>query len=73
MSSSIRDVWGYDGVFVDRGAAALAGGKDATGTDVWDAVSTCTKDPIAGGRTLADAFVAMIGQAILCDGFATGR
>jgi hypothetical protein len=60
---SIRDVWGYDGVFVDRGAAALAGGKDATGSDVWDAISTCTKDPIAGGRTLADAFVAMIGQA----------
>lgn len=51
--------WGYDGVMIDRGHAALISAKDASGTPIWNRVSTCTEDPIAPGRTFADAYVGM--------------
>jgi hypothetical protein len=59
----IHQTWGYDGIFLDRGAAALQGGKDAEGADVWDRVSTCTHDPVVSGRTMADAFVSLASRA----------
>jgi hypothetical protein len=47
---------GYDGVFFDRGMAALIGQYSHV-------QSTCTTDPIVPGRTQADAYVALWGQA----------
>lgn len=43
---------GYDGVFVDRGGAAFYS----------EVRSTCTSDPVVRGRTLAQAYVAMLRQ-----------
>jgi hypothetical protein len=48
---------GWDGVFFDRGYAALTGIDEPTNTNVWDEVSTCTSDPVTPDATFADAFV----------------
>jgi hypothetical protein len=52
----LRDDFGYDGVFVDRGAAALTGVYATT-------ISTCTKDPVVRGRTVARAYAGLVTQA----------
>lgn len=59
----VHETWGYDGVFLDRGSAALKGGTDSAGADVWHVKSTCTQDPVVSGRKLSDAFVSLAGQA----------
>ncbi len=54
---------GWDGVFFDRGFAALTGFDEETNTNVWDEVSTCTEDPVEEDATFADAFVGATRQA----------
>lgn len=49
---------GWDGVFFDRGLAAMTG-VDNPPAGIWNRESTCTDDPIADGATAADAFVNM--------------
>jgi hypothetical protein len=48
---------GWDGVFFDRGQAALSGIDDPSVKNVWDQVSSCTSDPVTKGATFADAYV----------------
>lgn len=47
---------GWDGVFFDRGQAALSGIDDPSVTNVWDRTSSCTGNPVQKGATFADAF-----------------
>jgi hypothetical protein len=51
--------WGYDGVMIDRGYAALTAGTDGAGNRIWNRRSTCTADPVVAGRTFADAYVGL--------------
>lgn len=48
---------GWDGVFMDRGYAALTGIDDPVVRNVWNEVSTCTNDPVQRAATFADAYV----------------
>ncbi|MGZ4803686.1 MAG: hypothetical protein ACXV9P_13855 [Acidimicrobiia bacterium] len=52
---------GWDGVFFDRGFAALTGRDDTTNT-AWNKVSTCTADPVDPKATLSDAYVGMASE-----------
>ena len=54
---------GWDGVFFDRGFAALTGLDDPSVQNVWDQVSTCTTDPVKQGATFADAYVGATREA----------
>jgi hypothetical protein len=54
---------GWDGVFFDRGFAALTGYDDEVNTNVWDEVSSCTDDPVQEGATFADAYVGATREA----------
>jgi hypothetical protein len=54
---------GWDGVFFDRGFAALTGLDDPSVKNVWDQVSTCTTDPVKKGATFADAYVGATREA----------
>ena len=54
---------GWDGVFFDRGFAALTGLDDPSVKNVWDQVSTCTADPVKPGATFADAYVGATREA----------
>jgi hypothetical protein len=54
---------GWDGVMFDRGQAATARAKDASGHSVWDRRSTCTQDPYRKRATFSDAYVNMLGLA----------
>ena len=52
---------GWDGVFFDRGFAALTGRDDAK-NPAWNKVSTCTADPVKPDATLADAYLGLASQ-----------
>jgi hypothetical protein len=52
---------GWDGVFFDRGFAALTG-EDVTTSPAWNKTSTCTQDPVDPKATLADAYVGMASE-----------
>jgi hypothetical protein len=54
---------GWDGVFFDRGFAALTGYDEEVNTNVWDEVSSCTDDPVEEGATFADAYVGATREA----------
>ncbi len=54
---------GWDGVFFDRGFAALTGNDDPSNKSVWDQVSTCTQNPVTPGATFADAYVGATREA----------
>lgn len=61
----IKDEWGYDGVFIDRGAAAFQGGKDIGNNYIWHVESTCSGDPVIEDRRFADAYYGIVNQANL--------
>jgi hypothetical protein len=52
---------GWNGIFFDRGFAAMTG-RDDVANPAWDKVSTCTQDPVAANATLSDAYVGMAGE-----------
>ncbi len=55
---------GYVGIFSDIGDRALTVNQlDGGDGGYADATSTCTYDPVVGGRTLAQAYVGMLRQA----------
>lgn len=47
---------GWDGVFFDRGYAALAG-IDTRNYRIWNRQSSCTNDPVRPNATFADSFL----------------
>lgn len=53
---------GWDGVFFDRGYAALTGIDDAN-YDVWNRVSSCTEHPVRPQATFADSYVSIVQSA----------
>jgi hypothetical protein len=52
---------GWDGVFLDRGFAAMTG-QDVTTSPAWNKTSTCTQDPVDPKATLSDAYVGMASE-----------
>ena len=59
----VYEKWGYDGVMIDRGAAALQGGKDPEGNYIWHRQSTCTQDAVNSEESFADAYRRIVKQA----------
>jgi hypothetical protein len=52
---------GWDGVFFDRGFAAMTGIDDQP-NPAWNKVSTCTGDPVSPNATMSDAYLALASQ-----------
>lgn len=50
---------GWDGIFFDRGFAAMTG-LDDPANPAWNKVSTCTDDPVTPNATQSDAYVALL-------------
>lgn len=53
---------GWNGVFFDRGYAALAG-IDRHNYRIWDHQSSCTDNPVLPGATFADSFLQLLALA----------
>lgn len=59
---TVKNTWGYDGVFIDLGNAALKPSNMVPGFDINQA-STCTQTPVIAGRSFADSYIGMASQA----------
>ncbi|MGZ4712016.1 MAG: hypothetical protein ACXVJ7_13230 [Acidimicrobiia bacterium] len=52
---------GWDGVFLDRGFAALTG-IDTEPAGIWNRTSTCTAQPVTPGATFSDSYLGVAGD-----------
>lgn len=61
----VKDVWGYDGVFVDIGRGARSGRKDFPEAKQLNPAqpSTCTQNPVIPGRSFGNAYMQTLTNA----------
>ncbi len=52
---------GWDGIFFDRGFAAMTGIDDQP-NPAWNKTSTCTQNPVTPGATMSDAYLALAAE-----------
>lgn len=52
---------GWDGIFFDRGFAAMTGIDDKP-NPAWNQPSTCTQNPVTPGATMSDAYLALASE-----------
>lgn len=52
---------GWDGIFFDRGFAAMTG-IDEQPNPAWNQASTCTQNPVTPGAPMSDAYLALAAQ-----------